>query len=165
YLVLPYTRTLVTHAGHIRWSHTLVTYAGEVAWLAPPARVIQSYAAAQVLLRYGQNPCRKAPGHHARWCCADWPIEVWAESWKSCFSAVPALAAGPLSAWSMPLASARPACDPWWPGGTWLMEREIGIRRKLHAGQVVSVVSGLHNVDMVDYLGQFGFDGVWIECE
>ncbi len=45
------------------------------------------------------------------------------------------------------------------------MVPEIDIRRKLHAGQVVSVVSGLHNVDLVDYLGQFGFDGVWIECE
>ncbi|MBI3974496.1 MAG: aldolase [Chloroflexi bacterium] len=43
--------------------------------------------------------------------------------------------------------------------------RDIPIRRKLHEGKAVGVVSGLHNVDMVDYLGQFGVDGVWIECE
>jgi 4-hydroxy-2-oxoheptanedioate aldolase len=42
---------------------------------------------------------------------------------------------------------------------------EIQIRRKLREGKTVGVVSGLHNADMVDYLGQFGFDGVWIECE
>jgi 4-hydroxy-2-oxoheptanedioate aldolase len=43
--------------------------------------------------------------------------------------------------------------------------REVAIRRKLQAGQTVSVIGGLHDVDAVDYLGQFGFDGVWIECE
>src|SRR5919109_3838703 len=43
--------------------------------------------------------------------------------------------------------------------------RDIQIRRKLQQGKAVSVVSGLHNVDMAEYLAQLGLDGVWIECE
>jgi 4-hydroxy-2-oxoheptanedioate aldolase len=42
---------------------------------------------------------------------------------------------------------------------------DIPIRRKLQQGNAVSVVSGLHNVDMAEYLAQLGLDGVWIECE
>ncbi|MBI3973565.1 MAG: host specificity protein [Chloroflexi bacterium] len=45
------------------------------------------------------------------------------------------------------------------------MAAEIQIRRKLREGKAVAAVSGLHNADMIDYLGQFGLDGVWIECE
>ena len=40
-----------------------------------------------------------------------------------------------------------------------------GLRKKMQAGHAVGIVSGHHNTDMVDYLGQFGLDGVWIECE
>jgi 4-hydroxy-2-oxoheptanedioate aldolase len=43
--------------------------------------------------------------------------------------------------------------------------RDIQIRRKLQQGKVVSVVSGLHNVDMAEYLAHLGLDGIWIECE
>ncbi len=42
---------------------------------------------------------------------------------------------------------------------------EILIKRRLKEGKSVCVVSGHHNSDMVDFLGQFGLDGVWIECE
>ena len=45
------------------------------------------------------------------------------------------------------------------------MPAEVQIRRKLREGKAVSVLSGLHNVDMVDFLGQSGVDGIWIECE
>ena len=38
-------------------------------------------------------------------------------------------------------------------------------KRKLQQGQPVTVVSGYHNTDMIDFLGQFGFDGVWFEGE
>lgn len=40
-----------------------------------------------------------------------------------------------------------------------------GLRKKLQSGKAVGVISGHHNTDMVDYLGQFGLDGVWIETE
>lgn len=43
--------------------------------------------------------------------------------------------------------------------------RENRAKRKLQEGKVVTVVSGHHNTDMVDFLGQFGFDGVWLEGE
>jgi 4-hydroxy-2-oxoheptanedioate aldolase len=43
--------------------------------------------------------------------------------------------------------------------------RENRIKKKLHEGQPVTVISGLHNTDMIDFLGQFGFDGVWLEGE
>jgi len=45
------------------------------------------------------------------------------------------------------------------------MPQLIPMRQKLKAGKPVSVISGLHNADMVDYLGQFGLDGVWLEGE
>lgn len=38
-------------------------------------------------------------------------------------------------------------------------------KQKLQAGQPVSIVSGHANTDMIDYLGQFGFDGIWLEGE
>jgi len=43
--------------------------------------------------------------------------------------------------------------------------RDLAIKAKLAAGKPVVVLSGLHNTDMVDFLGQFGPDGIWIECE
>ena len=39
------------------------------------------------------------------------------------------------------------------------------MRQKLQAKKPVAVISGLHNADMVEYLGQFGLDGVWLEGE
>ena len=45
------------------------------------------------------------------------------------------------------------------------MRQPNQIRQNLQAGKAVGVLSGLHSVDMVDYLGQFGLDGAWIECE
>ncbi|MGH2461572.1 MAG: HpcH/HpaI aldolase family protein [Chloroflexota bacterium] len=42
---------------------------------------------------------------------------------------------------------------------------DVQIKRRLREGKTVCVVSGHHNSDMVDFLGQFGLDGVWIECE
>jgi 4-hydroxy-2-oxoheptanedioate aldolase len=41
----------------------------------------------------------------------------------------------------------------------------IGIRQKLREGKAVSVVSGHWTADMIEYMGQFGLDGIWIECE
>src|SRR6184192_2111818 len=43
--------------------------------------------------------------------------------------------------------------------------RENRIKRKLRQGQPVTVVSGHANTDMIDFLGQFGFDGIWLEGE
>ena len=43
--------------------------------------------------------------------------------------------------------------------------RENRIKRQLQAGQTAVAVSGHHNADMIDFLGQFGFDGVWLEGE
>ena len=43
--------------------------------------------------------------------------------------------------------------------------RENRIKRKLQEGQPVNVVSGHANTDMIDFLGQFGFDGIWLEGE
>ena len=42
---------------------------------------------------------------------------------------------------------------------------QITARQKLLDGKVVGVASGLHDPDLVDYLGQLGPDAVWIECE
>lgn len=42
----------------------------------------------------------------------------------------------------------------------------LQIKRKLAEGKPVIVVGGHPtNSHMVDFLGQFGFDGIWIECE
>ena len=43
--------------------------------------------------------------------------------------------------------------------------RENRIKLQLQAGQTAIAVSGHHNADMIDFLGQFGFDGVWLEGE
>jgi 4-hydroxy-2-oxoheptanedioate aldolase len=42
---------------------------------------------------------------------------------------------------------------------------DIQIKRRLGEGKAVTVLGGHHNSDMIDFLGQFGFDGMWIECE
>ena len=45
------------------------------------------------------------------------------------------------------------------------MPTSNALRQRLHAGEAVNVVSGPFNGEIVDYLGQFGLDGIWIECE
>ena len=39
------------------------------------------------------------------------------------------------------------------------------IKEKLRDGRAVGVVSGHWTADLIDWLGPFGLDGVWIECE
>ena len=41
----------------------------------------------------------------------------------------------------------------------------INLRHRLLNGETVGVVSGHHNMDMVDWLGQFRPDAIWMECE
>jgi len=43
--------------------------------------------------------------------------------------------------------------------------RENKAKRKLQNGEVVTVVSGHQNADMIDFLGSLGLDGVWLEGE
>ena len=44
--------------------------------------------------------------------------------------------------------------------------RENKAKQKLRTGGVASVISGsTMNGDLIDFLGQLGFDGAWIECE
>ena len=43
--------------------------------------------------------------------------------------------------------------------------RENAAKRKLERGGVVTVVSGQDSPNMIDFLGQFGFDAFWIEGE
>ncbi len=43
--------------------------------------------------------------------------------------------------------------------------RENRVKRKLQNGEVVTVVSGDHNSEMIDFLGPLGVDGVWLEGE
>jgi 4-hydroxy-2-oxoheptanedioate aldolase len=43
--------------------------------------------------------------------------------------------------------------------------RENRVKQKLQQGQCAIIVSGHHNTDMIDFLGQFGIDGVWLEGE
>ena len=45
------------------------------------------------------------------------------------------------------------------------MPQPVPARQKLLDGKAVGVVSGHQDTDMVDWLGQSGIDGVWIECE
>lgn len=45
------------------------------------------------------------------------------------------------------------------------MPTPVPLRQRLHAGEAVNVVSGPFNGEIVDFLGQFGLDGIWIECE
>lgn len=41
----------------------------------------------------------------------------------------------------------------------------LQIKPRLQANQPVFVLGGHNNSDMIDFLGQFGPDGIWIECE
>ncbi len=43
--------------------------------------------------------------------------------------------------------------------------RENKAKRKLQNGEVVTVVSGHQNTDMIDFMGSLGLDGVWFEGE
>ncbi len=43
--------------------------------------------------------------------------------------------------------------------------RENKAKRKLQNGDVVTVVSGHQNADMIDFMGSLGLDGVWFEGE
>jgi 4-hydroxy-2-oxoheptanedioate aldolase len=43
--------------------------------------------------------------------------------------------------------------------------RENKAKRKLQNGEVVTVVSGHQNSDMIDFMGSLGLDGVWLEGE
>jgi len=47
------------------------------------------------------------------------------------------------------------------------MERtfENRAKRKLERGETISCVGGLMNSHVIDFLGQFGFDAIWIEAE
>ncbi len=38
-------------------------------------------------------------------------------------------------------------------------------KEKLQNNQVVTIISGLQNADVIDFLGPLGFDAAWIECE
>src|SRR6266567_8786454 len=42
---------------------------------------------------------------------------------------------------------------------------DIQVKRRLREGKAVTVLSGHHDTDMIDFLGQFGIDGIWIETE
>ena len=43
--------------------------------------------------------------------------------------------------------------------------RENRIKRKLQEGKCATVLGGLNNPEVIDFMGQFGFDGMWIETE
>ena len=43
--------------------------------------------------------------------------------------------------------------------------RENRVKRKLREGKSATVVGGLNNPEIIDFIGQFGFDGMWIEGE
>ena len=45
------------------------------------------------------------------------------------------------------------------------MPATLRIKQRLREGKAVTVLGGHNNSDMIDFLGQFGLDGVWIECE
>jgi 4-hydroxy-2-oxoheptanedioate aldolase len=38
-------------------------------------------------------------------------------------------------------------------------------KERLQQNQLVTTISGLQNSDIIDFLGPFGFDAAWIECE
>lgn len=44
------------------------------------------------------------------------------------------------------------------------MERNRA-KQKIAAGEIVCALAGLDNSDKIDFMGQFGFDAAWIECE
>ena len=39
------------------------------------------------------------------------------------------------------------------------------IKTKLQQQQPVTVLAGMQSSDLIDFLGQYGFDGMWLECE
>ena len=43
--------------------------------------------------------------------------------------------------------------------------KENKVKTKLREGQVATVLGGLNTPEIIDYMGQFGFDGAWIETE
>lgn len=43
--------------------------------------------------------------------------------------------------------------------------RQNMAKRKLEQGKVVTSVAGENTPDIIDFLGTFGFDSIWIECE
>jgi 4-hydroxy-2-oxoheptanedioate aldolase len=43
--------------------------------------------------------------------------------------------------------------------------RVNGVKKKLREGKTATVLGGLNSPEIADYMGQFGFDGVWIETE
>jgi 4-hydroxy-2-oxoheptanedioate aldolase len=43
--------------------------------------------------------------------------------------------------------------------------RENRVKKKLREGKCATVVGGLNDAEVIDYMGQFGFDGMWIETE
>ena len=43
--------------------------------------------------------------------------------------------------------------------------RENRAKHKLERGEIGSVIEAPYSADMIDYFGQFGFDGVWLESE
>ena len=43
--------------------------------------------------------------------------------------------------------------------------RENRIKRNLQEGKCATVLGGLNNAEVIDYMGQFGFEGMWIETE
>ena len=43
--------------------------------------------------------------------------------------------------------------------------RENRVKNKLEEGKVATVAVGLNDPDTIEFLGQFGFDGMWIETE
>ncbi len=43
--------------------------------------------------------------------------------------------------------------------------RENRVKSKLLEGKCATVLGGLNNAEIIDFMGQFGFDGMWIETE
>jgi 4-hydroxy-2-oxoheptanedioate aldolase len=43
--------------------------------------------------------------------------------------------------------------------------RENRVKRVLREGGCATVLGGINNPEIMDYMGQFGFDGMWIETE
>ena len=43
--------------------------------------------------------------------------------------------------------------------------RENRMKKKLSEGKCATVFGGLNTAEMIDYMGQFGFDGAWIDTE
>ena len=43
--------------------------------------------------------------------------------------------------------------------------RQNRVKRILDEGGVATIVGGPHTAEMIEFLGSYGFDGVWIEGE